>query len=885
VYGSDAIAGVINIITRKNFTGGELSSQAGKYLSGDGFTQSHSVSLGDVFDSPLGNTSWFGDLNYADQRAISTQDRELSKLPKFGTGLTRGSSFLPDGRFLFIPNEQNGLILGANRCPNLTGDVAGGTLEGTAGITIPQSVLDAAATVPGGVQLCDMTHVIGGNHTSPTDYRAFVPPGDNYNYAADNILTTPLKTYGGFFAANHDFGNSISLSAELMYEKRASRQQLAAQPICVGNLCPIVGGTPPGSPISYNQATYISRNNPYNPFMQDIGRADPAEPTNTGCDANGLGPNCALGLFGQGAVLRRPVEAGPRIQEQDVPTMFGHLAAGGNFDLLSSFIPMLQPLNWEIGYGYGQSRQTNQLLNSLRVDRIQRALGDNCTGDCVPLDFFGGAGSITQAMLDYIRYSAIDWTKQTQKDLYANVSTGIDNLLPAGTLGIAFGVEKRDDHYRFQPDQTEIDGTTAGLTSAVTEGSVSAKEAFLELEIPILHEMPFIEDLKLSLAGRFSKYETFGSTKNGKVGLEYRPYADLLLRSTYSNSFRAPDVGNLFLGEAASFPGLADPCVSGTDSPRTDGSNTDINCNADGIPGGDSGVKQPFAQIISPFGGNKDLEPETSHSFSAGFVFNPEAVQGLDIAMDYYDIILRNFISVPGAQGVLDLCYQSDPNFRQYCGEIVRDPNSKQLLLVHNRFQNFPRVETSGIDMSLTYKLPTTSIASLADAGIFRFVADATFLASYDTSSVGFDGTLQTSGSTGQNVGDTGYPRWKINPSLQWERGPWSASWQARIVWHQSESCFDGLDPSLSDLGLCSDPDKVDSDNSPDPRNELKTTVRHDLQLGYNVEQWKTDLTVGMQNVFDTDPPVSYSAFANSMDASDYWVPGRFGYVRLKIGF
>jgi iron complex outermembrane recepter protein len=205
---------------------------------------------------------------------------------------------------------------------------------------------------------------------------------------------------------------------------------------------------------------------------------------------------------------------------------------------------------------------------------------------------------------------------------------------------------------------------------------------------------------------------------------------------------------------------------------------------------------------------------------------------------------------------------------------------------VFNFFENFAKFQTSGFDFNIGYRLPLENWGTVADAGALKFMADATFLSSYNQYLPNVHGDIEPQGLTGQNIGDNGYPRWKINPGVAWERGPWKASWSARIVWHQVESCDDGLDPTLVELGLCSDPNHIDGeDNLPDPQNELATAMRNDLQIGYNFEPWKADLSFGVLNFLDQDPPISYSAFANSMDASDYWVPGVFGYVSLKKMF
>jgi iron complex outermembrane receptor protein len=209
------------------------------------------------------------------------------------------------------------------------------------------------------------------------------------------------------------------------------------------------------------------------------------------------------------------------------------------------------------------------------------------------------------------------------------------------------------------------------------------------------------------------------------------------------------------------------------------------------------------------------------------------------------------------------------------------------LVLVYSRFENFAKVITGGVDFNLTYVLPTAQIPGMEDAGRFKFTGSATFLASYDQFLPGSEGDIQKTGQTGTFQGGTGaaLPRWKMNPSLTWSNGGLEVTWNTRIVWHVVEGCNDGIDPSLVDLGLCSIPDHVAADGSPDPQNKMRTVAKHDLQVGYRWAPSKFGITLGAQNIFNTDPPVSYSAFANSYDPSDYWIPGTLVYVRLQKDF
>lgn len=904
-YGSDAITGVVNIITKKKLNGIQLSSQVGAFTQGDGRQQLHALTAGNSFDTFAGGTSLIGSFSFQDQAPVFARNRRISRLPKINTGLTRGSTFTPEGRALFVASDATTNNFGTTRCASLSGGVVDGTINTETPVSLPDEVGGGTITTlpsPGipipeqtaglpAVNLCDITRVTGSTGDSAGDYRNYVGANDAYNFTETNYLATPLRTYNGFLGLNHQFNEFLSLDLKGVYSLRQSTQQLAPHPISIGDIGPIIGGLMPNSFQSFNQATFIPASNPFNPTRsnsgmspvggpQDIGRLVPGNPTND--------PNVALGLFYSGAVLRRIVEGDPRIQQQNVPTRFGTAAFNGDFNLAAL------PVSWELGYGYGVSSQSQNLLNNFRQDRIRNAIVGNyvesdnntredqgipddvplCVAPCVPLNLFGGPGTITPEMLAYILYNDHTNTRQAQANLFLNFSTTLPASFLPSDLGVAFGVERRTSKYTNLPSAEQINNTTSGLTSLPTHGATTAKEAFVELDIPLAKDVTFIRDLGLSLAGRVSDYGEFGKSINGKIGGRWKPVEDLLLRSTFSTSFRAPTVGELFLGNAGSYPGLDDPCANA--DVRTAGSNADANCDADGVP---DDVTQVAAQILSPFTGNPDLEPETSHSLTAGFVFSPEAIKGFDLSVDYYRIALDNFINPPGAQEILDQCYTTPSDNRTYCNSVIRAPNTGSLVSVINGFANMPRVETAGIDFLLNYQLPLKDTA-LAGLGRIKLVTGASFLSSYAITTRGATGNLTREGQ----VGTVDLPRWKINPSIQWSNGGWQGSLNTRIIWGQFEDCDDGIEPTLVSLGLCSQPNYIDPDGNLTPRNRIKYAWKTDAQFGYRFASTKTEVLLGMENIFNRDPPISYSASSNSFQ-SQYWLPGRLGYLSLKQTF
>ncbi len=844
-YGSDAIAGVINIITRKDFDGLELRGQIGGFLSeGDGLRENLNISWGSV----IGKTSVFLDLNYANDEEVFAGDREISKVPLFGTGNTRGSLGTPQGTFVWVPNPtatDPGLL--ANECDRL--DVAFGTVNGTTGDTLGVSLIpDSIGSNPtlGQLPLCWLTLRDGATGTSQSDFRRQLPE-DAYNYAPINYLITPNERSSAFAMINQPLAFGMNFPAAALYNRRVSRQVLAEMPLFTGDLL-----FPPFSTI------YIAEDQAFNPFNQDMGRADPNSE-----------------LIGFGAVLRRMVEQGVRDFNQTVDTARVGFGLTGEFDTLGRFV------SWEFGGAWGKSENEAVDFGLIDLDHARLALGPaaDCAADpdCVPLNMFGGqgpdgTGSITQDQLDYIIYVDESSQEQEMQNVYLNFSTELLEM-PAGPLGVALGFEWRNEDYLSVPSPFVQAGRSSTNQQDITAGSIEAREVFAELAIPLLTSQPFAEALELSLAARFSDYDAFGSKTVGKAGLRWQPVADLLVRGTASQAFRAPAITDLFLGAAQSFPSLVDPCDA---DERAEDANADANCGADGI---DDGYTQTLSQLPSDFGGNPNLQPETANTFTAGFVYSPSFLPEFNVYFDWFSIEIDDFITVPGAQYVLDACYRSNPDERSFCDAVERGANDG-ITNVLNQFTNFAKLETSGIDITMDYKLPFDAF------GEFKLTWDTSYLIKYDQFDPTVDGGSTKTSYAGRYEGGAAvnFPRVKSNFELAWSMDNMKAAWNTRYIGAVTEDCYDGRggDLSLTALGLCSDPNPDDITAS---QNELDATWYHDVQFTYTLADFGTDLTIGIDNLFDQDPPVGFSSFANSYDVTTYDTPGTFGYLRFVTRF
>jgi iron complex outermembrane recepter protein len=888
IYGSDAITGVVNIITRKDFVGAELRSQAGAFDDGEGLVHAHNLSIGNV----SGDTSMFFDISYMLQDEVRASTRKQSAVPLFGSSVvlsgsnfqnelvhTRGSPIPPEGYFVFIPNANNGSLLGTELCPSLTADVANGVIggafndpAGTIGDPLTPGQLPPVPVPPpqfedpqlGGVQLCTFSPLRGqavdaASGTTATEagnFRynnsLFGPDPYLHNFAPINLLLTPLEQISLFGQMGHNLNNQVRFHATVLATRSTTERALAEEPLRVGDLFPPPQGT-----------AFIHADAAFNPFDQDIGRTDDS------------------GLIGFGTVLRRMVEAGPRLLQRENRALFLRSGFDGDFDFLD------RSFNYDVGYAYGQNSQVGSITGSFDMTKVARALGpaSGCPSldapGCVPLNLFAPVGGITPEMLEYISYTATSSAAYELQNVGGNISTQIVEAqsLLAGPIGIALGVEHRTERFSDTPDPFQVQGTSSDPNRQPSQGRYNVAEAYLELAVPLLADLPFARLVDLSLAGRYTKYNTFDAKVTGKAGLRWKPFDQLLIRGTFSEAFRAPNLLELFLGATQSFPSISDPCV---DPPP--GSDIEANCNAEGA----AGATQTGSQILTLFQGNPNLDPETAQNFTAGFVWSPEFLPDFNLTVDYWDIDLTEALAFVGPAFILESCYErpADAPRPETCDLVERGPNGA-ISFISSSPINFARVHTSGIDVAFDFVIPLGDwIPAMREAGEFRFLFDSQYLIRYDQFTPNADGSSTQDRFAGRDTGDNPLPRNKANAALEWSMANLTASWSTRFIQGTTEPCDDGRLPSFRDLGLCSNPDPDVSDGIDDSTNTYKDIFYHSVQLSYVLPFNDAQVTLGVNNVLGQEPPLSVSAFANSHPATLYDTWGsRSPYLRLRANF
>ncbi len=850
IYGSDAIAGVINVITRKNFEGAEANVYFGGYTKGDGFQQSYDFTIGansDRWNAVIG-------LSYQDQDEVFAGDRTISSVPVFGGGdLASGGAFG-------------------------SGSIAQGSFTRCA---------TALTTTPSGFRSC--TPVAGGpfilssgeDGRQATDFRRFISytvdgsgSSDRYNFAPVNYLLQPIDRFNIYSQGSLRLTDRVSANVQAVYTKRSSVQQLAEVPLTMDT-----------RGINGPQWAFApTADNVFNPFGQDL----------------------RGGNF-------RSVAVGPRNNSFNHDTLAVSLSLDGSFQAFG------QDMYWSAGYSYLDWRRTQSGSNYINLFNLRNAVGAsrrnpttgaleclNAAGaviaGCVPFNVFGGpdlglgAGVVSRAeydaMINYISYDLNDQLSDTTQDYFADLSGTLAEL-PAGALGFAVGVEHRREDLNVGQDALVASGGSSTNFSEPSAGVVSVDEYYAELNVPILADIPGFKLLEVNLAARRSDYDSSGSFGNRpvdadiggdtskKIGIKWQVFDDLLLRGTYSESFRAPSVLNLYGGGAESFPTAADPCNNFNINAST--TNTAL-CQANGVPVG--GVVQANTQIRSLFGGNPALKAEFGETRSLGIVYSPSWAEGLNFSLDWYKIELTDALSGRGAQGVLNGCYQNigaanSPTAPRnaaeqalFCSLIQRDTLGNILELRTSTF-NLIAGEVEGYDFQVKYALPENAW------GRFALQWDNTYTV---------ENNLNATSTRGITIGNyTGTPNWRIRSNLttSWQKGDWDATWSMRYYSGMDEACPFGsnyFEYGITPTELC--PQEINDANGNFLRSEnrIPSTTYHDVQVGWKTP-WNGRITAGARNIFGKEPPIVLSSFAHSFDGAYDLPGGGFFYLQYSQKF
>ncbi len=596
-YGADAVAGVINFITRSDFSGVDASLTDQITGKGDGHSYRAELTVGANMDDGRGNAVL--SLGYQETNPVYQGDRDfgVQSIDSY-TGAAGGSGTTVPGRF-----SVNGV---GTRQVNSTGT-------------------------------------------------ALVPTYSLFNFNPYNIYQTPFRRFNIFGSSKYEVSDHLEFYSQAMFSKNTVSTIIA----------------PSGT---FGNTLTIPISNPYlsggirDTFCLNAVDADPntagrQAPTQAQCNSyygatSTTDPNYRTFTT---AASRRFVEAGPRISEYT--TQLFNIRAGVRGALVGNF-------NYDVFGAYGESenvqRQSgNGLLSRLR----QAALATSTTScidtsnNCVPINLFGPAGSITSNQLGFLlgvnTSSATLTTLGTLRGVISG-DFGVSSPFAETPVSIAFGGEYRKYTARTTSDaatQTPSEVLGNGAASPDASGRYDVKEGFVELNVPVVEDKPFFRSLNLEAGARYSDYSRSGGNWTWKVGGSWEPVASFKLRALYNRAVRAPNIGELFSPVVTGLDNLAvDPCAGA--APTTN-ANLRAVCLAQGAPASTIGNinNGSSGQINTTGGGNPNLGVEKASTFTVGAVIQPTFLSGFSLTVDYYNIKVDNAIGSPTVGDVINGCF------------------------------------------------------------------------------------------------------------------------------------------------------------------------------------------------------------------------------------
>lgn len=724
VYGSDAIAGVVNFILKRDFSGVELNSQYNVTGRGDGQIWDLNGTIGSNFDDGRGNVTMFA--QYSKRKATLAGDRGFSTdaLSDNGSQLIAagGSPSVPQGR---INVAGLGAALG----------------QGTG---------------------CDI-QTFGTTAAGPS--RCYTA-ADGYNYSPVNYLQVPQERFIVSAMAHYEISDAFQPYMEAQFTNNRVPTQLAATPI--GN------GTPFGSD-SVIGAIPLQTNSPYfNPQLQAALRS---------LDTDGDGYVNSNFNFRTTQIGPR-INFDERNAFRVVTGMKGDIGGGFSYD---GYYMYARTKNSQRQLGnVAIDKFVNAVTTSFDANgNLQCADASARAAGCAPANIFG-LNQLSPAAANYISVGATNLEEYTTQ--VASFVVTNSNLfdLGAGGVGVVAGAEWRSEHGAVTPDTYLASGNVAGFNPGQpTSGSYNVKELFTEVHVPLLADT-FIHRLELNGAARYTHYSNApGNVFTWSAGVELSPFSDLTFRGNYQRAIRGPSVSELYLGQTVSFGGNADFC--GTQAAVGAGQLREIcvaQFTAAGAPLsqiGNPAIQDPNnVNPVTFLGGNSTLREETAKTFTVGAVYAPSFLRGFSATVDYYNIKISNYITHGiGTQTIGAACFQSF--VQSYCGNnVIRRNSFGEIDSFRDVYINSGGLKTSGVDVTAGYR---TNIGQLFsnDAKLSFAFAGTRLIKNNFTPLIGVDIVYRCAGAFGANCG-VPTPKWKHSVRTTLGVGPITGSVQWRYI-------------------------------------------------------------------------------------------------------
>jgi len=841
-YGTDAIGGVINFILKKNYQGAQFTADYG--ISDRDDAQRRGASF--IFGQTSDKGSILAGVDYNKFDPVFAGNRNFSK----------------DALYMYYGNIY---AFGSSRTPQAHPYLTTSVVDSTK-VSHPVSTgspLDA----------CGSAIAIPGPGNTQAGYSCYTG-SDAYNYQTLNFDLTPQERTNAFFRGEYQLTDNIRAYMDVFHNKTTSESAIAPLPFDANS-----------------DLVTISKYSMYNPFGVDFGPPTDANAV-TVTNANGgtetinaqynfrtrfTGAGQRKGEFGRNsdqAIIGLGGAFGQSNWQWDLNYNYGHF---------STIVKTVGDLVYNQAFrnAVGPSELINGVPTCVNLGPTGTLAGATPIDGCTPYDIFDQSSPAQAAIL--APYQAVFFSNTLITDRTYNASVnGTLASLPAGDMQLAAGVDYRKLHQNTEVDYlTQIDqdpnspgfggcqAPQSACTSAL-EGGYTTKEAYAELYIPILKDMPFFRSLNVTLGDRYSKYSLAGSTNNTKIAVEWRPIDDLLLRGTVQDVFRAPTIGQLFTPPTGNAPTFNDPCIGLTASELAAHSNACQNV----APGAtfqqlQGGLAQTTGVISGSVFAGYPLKPEFGKSFDWGFVYDPHFIPGLSVQADLWRVYLNDTITTIGAQTAANLCFSN--NSSPFCSYIHRQGNG----VVHYIDQptvNLGRLDTRGVDAQLSYRIPQMGWLP----GQFTAWVQGTYLAEFTNDEA--PGTVgdQVAHVAGHFYKDFGsFPRVRGNVGLNWNLGPWEASWRTQYIGHEQVGSWNPAENENGESGSMLFSFRV------------PTIVYNYLEVGYTVEPINTKFQFGVDNVFDKQPPIftQSNTLNGDTDVNTYDTIGRFYWARATVKF
>lgn len=734
IYGSDAIAGVVNIILKKRFKGAVVNAFYGSASQGDNDTKRYDF-VGGV---ALNRLDLMITASHYQQGGIFSKDRRISASAdgRSWGGIDNRSSATANARLLV---GDDILVLG------------------------PDS----------------------NNGESAAEFR-LATNNDLFDEQQFTSSLAPAERNSIYIAGDLKNQGPYDMAFDITHVESRSQITLAPAPLLTAFTT---------EPLS------IDGSNRYNPFGQTIDDA-----------------------------RIRLVGLGPRLRDNHAKTTRANGRVMGT----------LRDGDWQLSVNWSRTDAEERWQNLINLQNLALGLGSEAscanTAGCVAINFFAPAQTMPQNQLDFIATDALGRGETELFSVNLDLSQLV-NIVPAGEIEFASGLEFRRETLRTEVDQKLLDNQGIGGEFGHSRGSQNTTEMYLESLIPLAKKAPGIYSLEANASFRITHSNSFGLRANPKLALRYKPTGDLMFRASLSSGFRAPSLFELHQTESTTQVVLYDPC-SGV--------------NVANLPGCSASTDPLRTQYSILTGGNQDLRPEKSKNLSMGLLYQPKGLENFSLGLDLFRIEVEQVI---GASAQFFVNQNAENGLFP---ELVSRTERGELLQVTANNQNLGSRDISGADLDISWRV------FIAQWGTFGVSLGGAYIESYrfnleqpqpEISAINLAGTFVDKAAGGSGS----IPEWKSRMNFFWQFGRWEFS--------------------LASLHISSLTEQIVAENR---AQQSGAWSREDMQVSYHFNSGESLVTLGVENILDQAPPFLGSAFNDNFDARTHDSVGRFLYARLS---